>query len=182
MSISLLARIPGPVKLGVPLAAALLVAACGSSSPAASSGSTPTSSASGSTAGGSSTETVVTTTSGSVGNYLVSGSGRALYMWVKDTKDKSACYGACAGAWPPVIATGKVVAEGGAKTSELGTTTRTDGTKQVTYDGWPLYYYVGDSGKGTITGQGSDGFGAKWWLLAPSGAEITTTATTSSGY
>jgi predicted lipoprotein with Yx(FWY)xxD motif len=104
-------------------------------------------------------------------------------MWVKDTKDKSVCYGACAGAWPPVTATGKVVAEGGAKASELGTTTRTDGTKQVTYDGWPLYYYVGDSGSGTTTGQGSDGFGAKWWLLAPSGAEITTTGTSgSSGY
>jgi predicted lipoprotein with Yx(FWY)xxD motif len=190
MSISLLSRIPGPVKLGVPLAAALLVAACSSSSssPAAQSGSTPTgsassastasggSTASGSAASGSTSETVITTTSGSVGQYLVGGSGRALYMWVKDSKGKSVCYGQCAGAWPPVVATGKVVAEGGAKASELGTITRTDGTKQVTYNGWPLYYFVGDPGAGTTKGEGSDGFGAKWWLLTPSGSEITSAA------
>lgn len=177
MNISLLSRMPGPVKLGVPLAAALLVAAC--SSGGGGSTSTPSSSPSGG-AKSASADTVITTSSGSVGTYLVSGSGRALYMWVKDTKGKSACYGACAGAWPPVLATGNVVAEGGAKASELGTITRTDGTKQVTYDGWPLYYFAGDPSAGTTKGQGSDGFGAQWWLLAPSGAEITTTSSSSS--
>jgi predicted lipoprotein with Yx(FWY)xxD motif len=180
MSISLLSRMPASVKLGVPLAAGLLVAACSSGgSSAPQSGSTPSSSPGGSTASASG-DTVITTTSGSVGQYLVSGSGRAVYMWVKDSKDKSVCYGTCAGAWPPVLATGKVVAEGGAKASELGTITRTGGAKQVTYDGWPLYYFVGDTGAGTTKGQGSDGFGAKWWLLAPSGAEITTASTSPS--
>ena len=187
MSISLLSRLPGSVKLGVPLAAvALLAAACSSSgSTAAQAGSAPASSASsastagGGTANGTATDTVISTTSGSAGKYLVSGSGRALYMWVADSKDKSVCSGACAGAWPPVLATGKVVAQGGAEASELGTITRTGGAKQVTYNGWPLYYYVGDPSAGTTTGQGSDSFGAKWWLLTPSGAEITATTTSS---
>jgi hypothetical protein len=78
-----------------------------------------------------------------------------------------------------VPASGKLTASGGAKTSDLGTITRSDGSKQVTYDGHPLYFFAGDSGAGQITGQGSNGFGAKWWLVAPSGAEITGAETAS---
>ena len=109
-----------------------------------------------------------------------------MYLWVKDTGDASQCSGACAGAWPPVPATGTVTAGGSAVASDLGTITRSDGTKQVTYDGHPLYYFSGDSGAGTATGQGSDGFGAKWWLVSPSGAGVTAsvssfTASSSSG-
>ena len=85
----------------------------------------------------------------------------------------SACSGACAGAWPPVTTTGTVTASGGAKSSDLGTITRSDGTKQVTYDGHPLYFFSGDSGPGTASGQGNDGFGAKWWLVSPSGSDVT---------
>jgi hypothetical protein len=87
----------------------------------------------------------------------------------------SACTGACAGAWPPVTSTGTATASGSAKASDLGTITRSDGTKQVTYDGHPLYYFVGDSGPGMATGQGSDNFGAKWWLVAPTGSDVTGT-------
>jgi hypothetical protein len=72
-----------------------------------------------------------------------------------------------------VTATGTVTAAGGAQASDLGTITRSDGTKQVTYDGHPLYYFSGDSGSGTASGQGSDGFGAKWWLVSPSGSDVT---------
>ena len=68
---------------------------------------------------------------------------------------------------------GKVTAADGAKTADLGTITRSDGTKQVTYSGHPLYYFAGDSGPGQTNGQGSDNFGAKWWLVAPAGAKIT---------
>jgi hypothetical protein len=96
-----------------------------------------------------------------------------VYLWTKDTGDMSACSGACAGAWPPVTATGTVTASGSAKTSDLSTITRSDGTKQVTYDGHPLYYFSGDSGAGMASGQGSDGFGAKWWLVTPSGSDVT---------
>jgi predicted lipoprotein with Yx(FWY)xxD motif len=104
---------------------------------------------------------------------LTNGSGRAVYLWVKDTGDMSQCSGACAGAWPAVTTTGTVTGAGAAKPSDLGTITRSDGTKQVTYDGHPLYYFSGDSGAGTASGQGSDSFGAKWWLVAPSGGDVT---------
>ena len=161
MSNSLLARMPVPVKLGVPLAVALLAAACSSAAG---------SSASGSPASAATTGTVITTHAGSAGSFLTDGSGRAVYLWSKDTMNKSACTGACAGAWPPVPASGTLTASGGAKTSDLGTITRSDGSKQATYDGHPLYFFAGDSGPGQLTGQGNDGFGAKWWLVAPSGS------------
>jgi hypothetical protein len=72
-----------------------------------------------------------------------------------------------------VTTTGTATASGGAQSSDLGTTTRSDGTKQVTYNKHPLYYFAGDSGAGTATGQASDQFGAKWWLVAPSGSDVT---------
>jgi predicted lipoprotein with Yx(FWY)xxD motif len=171
---SLLARTPGPVKLIVPLASALLVAACGS---AAASTSTPAGSAAGSSASASTTGTVITTQAGSAGAFLTTASGRTVYLWAKDGMNMSDCSGACASAWPPVPATGTLTAAGSAKASDLGTITRSDGTKQVTYDGHPLYYFVGDSAAGQTNGQGSDNFGAKWWLVAPSGAQITGTDT-----
>src|ERR1700677_4148501 len=165
---SLLARMPLPVKLGIPLGSALLAAACSSAAAA------PASSApgAGSPAREWATGTVITTEAGSAGAFLTSGSGRTVYLWAKDGMNMSACSGACAAAWPPVPATGKLTATGGAKASDLGRITRSDGTKQVTYDGHPLYYFVGDSSPDQTTGQGSDPFGAKWWLVAPSGAEI----------
>jgi len=174
---SLLARMPMPVKLGIPVASALLATACSSaaaSSPASSPSSAP---AAGSSASASTTGTVITTQAGSAGAFLTAGSGRAVYLWAKDGMNMSACSGACAAAWPPVPATGKLTATGGAKASDLGTITRSDGTKQVTYDGHPLYYFVGDSAAGQTNGQGSDNFGAKWWLVASSGAKITASGT-----
>ena len=161
---SLLARVPVPVKLGVPVAAGLLAAACGS---------TGGSQAAGTPASGPAGATVIAAHAGSAAAFLTNGSGRAIYLWAADGMNKSACAGACAGAWPPVTATGKVTAAGGAKAADLGTITRSDGSRQVTYDGHPLYYFAGDSGPGQTNGQGNDGFGAKWWLVAPSGTKIT---------
>ena len=169
MGKSFLARVPFPVKLGVPVASGLLAAACGSAA-ATSAGSAP---ASGGPSNVSTTGTVIESHAGSGGAFLTDGSGRAVYLWAKDGMNMSACSGACAAAWPPVPATGKLTATGGAKASDLGTITRSDGTKQATYDGHPLYYFVGDSAAGQTNGQGSDNFGAKWWLVASSGAEIT---------
>ena len=182
MGKSKFSRVSGRAKLAVgvggALGAAVLVAACGSSASsstgatgAAASGTPAGASSSSSGAASASGGTVIETASSSAGTFLVSGSGRAVYLWSKDTGDMSNCTGACAGAWPPV--TGSATASGGAKASDLGTITRSDGTKQVTYDGHPLYYFSGDSGPGTATGQGSDGFGAKWWLVAPSGSDVT---------
>lgn len=177
MSNSLLARVPVPVKLGLPLAAAaLVVTACSSSggSKSSSSAAAPaTSSASSSSAGASAGGTVIKTSSGSAGTFLTDASGRALYLWAADGMNKSNCDGACASAWPPLTATGTPTAAGGASAADLGTIARSDGSKQVTYNGHPLYHFVGDSGPGQVTGQGSDNFGAKWWLVAPSGAKIT---------
>ena len=170
---SLLARMPVSVKLAIPLASALLAAAC-SSAATASPGSAP---AAGSSGSSSATGTVITTQAGSAGTFLTTGSGRTVYLWAKDGMNMSACSGACAAAWPPVPATGVLTAAGGVQMSDLGTITRAGGIKQVTYDGHPLYYFVGDSAAGQTNGQGSDNFGAKWWLVAPSGAKITSSDT-----
>ena len=164
--------------VGGALAAAATVAAC--SSAGSSTATAPAASAS--PAGGSSSSagaaasgggTVITTAKSSAGTVLTNGSGKAVYLWVKDTGDMSNCNGACAGAWPPVTTTGTPTAAGSAKASDIGTITRSDGTKQVTYDGHPLYYFSGDSGAGSATGQGSDSFGAKWWLVTPAGSDVT---------
>jgi predicted lipoprotein with Yx(FWY)xxD motif len=176
-------RMPAPARMaagvGGAVAAALLVAACsgGSSSTAAAPASsspagTPSSSAAPSSSAGGSSSAVIATASSSAGTFLTDG-GRAVYLWMKDSNGMSACSGACAGAWPPVTATGTVTASGGAKASDLGTITRSDGTKQVTYDGHPLYFFAGDSSAGMASGQGSDSFGAKWWLVSPAGGDVT---------
>jgi predicted lipoprotein with Yx(FWY)xxD motif len=163
------------VGVGGAVAAAATVAAC--SSAASSTAAAPASSSStgaGASAGG----TVITTAKSSAGTVLTNGSGKAVYLWAKDTGDMSNCNGACAGAWPPVTTTGTATAAGGATASDIGTITRSDGTKQVTYDGHPLYYFAGDSGAGMASGQGSDGFGAKWWLVAPTGSDVTASVST----
>jgi predicted lipoprotein with Yx(FWY)xxD motif len=169
MNMSLLGRLPMPVKLGVPVAAGLLAAACGTAA-----GSTTGSTAAGTPASsGSTTATVIESHNGSAAPFLTNSSGRAVYLWAADSMNKSMCSGACAQAWPPVTSKGQVTAANGAKAADLGTITRSDGTKQVTYLGHPLYYFAGDSGPGQTNGQGSDSFGAKWWLVAPAGSKIT---------
>jgi predicted lipoprotein with Yx(FWY)xxD motif len=122
---------------------------------------------------------VITTKTSSGGSFLTNSAGRAVYLFMADSSGKSACNGACAAAWPPVIAASQPTAAGSAQATDLGTITRSDGTKQVTYDGHPLYYFVGDTGPGMDKGQGVDGFGAKWWLVAPTGSSITTAVTIS---
>jgi predicted lipoprotein with Yx(FWY)xxD motif len=121
----------------------------------------------------------ISTAKGAHGSYLVGPSGRALYLWVADTSGKSSCSGACAKVWPPLLAKSAPTASGGVAASDIGATTRSDGAKQVTYKGHPLYYFSADSGMGMTTGQGNDGFGAKWWLVAPSGTAITAGAASS---
>src|SRR5438105_1685833 len=77
-------------------------------------------------------------------------------------------------AWPPVNASGAPHATGGASPALLGTTRRKDGTTQVTYAGHPLYYFIADKKPGDMNGQGISQFGAKWYVLAPSGKKIDT--------
>jgi predicted lipoprotein with Yx(FWY)xxD motif len=163
---------------------AMVVAGCGSassstSSPAAAAPAATSSTSASTQSSGSSGSSeasgpeAVGTSKGSVGTYLTADEGRSVYLWVADSGGKSACSGTCARYWPPVETKGKPKAEDGVNAALLGTVTRSDGSEQVTYKGHPLYYYLLDKSKGQTTGQGNDGFGAKWWLVAPSGEAIT---------
>ena len=109
------------------------------------------------------------------GQVLVDGQGRALYLFAADKTTESTCYDACAAAWPPQLADkGTTVgAMHGATGSLTGTTTRKDGTLQVTYNGHPLYYFTGDKNPGEITCQAVVNFGAAWYVVDPNGNAIT---------
>ncbi len=144
------------------LAGVLGVAACGSAGAPAGTG---TSAGSGGT--------VVRSGAGSAGAYLTDGAGRTVYLWEGGSKSRSACSGGCAAAWPPVITHAAPTAQGAARMADLGTLTRADSTVQVTYAGHPLYYYSGDTAPGQTNGQGSNGFGSKWWLVTPAGTALT---------
>jgi predicted lipoprotein with Yx(FWY)xxD motif len=106
------------------------------------------------------------------GKVLVDSHGRSLYLFEKDKSTASTCYGACASVWPPLTVSGKPSAGAGVATAQLGTTKRTDGQTEVTYNGHPLYYYVSDTAPGQITGEGLNQFGAVWDLVAPTGKKI----------
>jgi predicted lipoprotein with Yx(FWY)xxD motif len=173
-------------------AAALVIAGCGGSSYSstkssnASSTTTATPASSGGNAYGapaattaakpatatSTSHATVNTAKGSTGTMLVDSKGRALYLWVADTGAKSVCNGECAEDWPPLTVKGKPTAGGSVKRSLLGTTKRSDGTLEVTYAGHPLYRFAGDTSPGQANGQGSDGFGAKWWVVGAGGKAI----------
>jgi predicted lipoprotein with Yx(FWY)xxD motif len=107
-----------------------------------------------------------------LGQILVDGNGRTLYLVEAYTNGSSTCDATCAQAWPPLIAKGPVTADNGAKASELGSTTRQDGAAQITYHGHPLYNFSGGAKAGDTTGQGSHAFGADRYVVAPSGDKI----------
>ncbi|QMU97620.1 hypothetical protein FVO59_10620 [Microbacterium esteraromaticum] len=106
----------------------------------------------------------------SLGEVVVDGEGMTLYMFDKDTQggDTSACTGACLQNWPPLIAAGDEP-EGDGVTGELATIETADGEKQVTLNGWPLYYFAGDSAAGDVKGQGVQDV---WWVLSPAGERM----------
>jgi predicted lipoprotein with Yx(FWY)xxD motif len=117
------------------------------------------------------TATVSTAKTG-LGKIIVNSRGRTLYLFEKDKRNRSACSGACASYWPPLLAHGKPIAAGGAKQALIGTIKRANGTRQVTYAGHPVYTYVLDTKRGQTTGEGSTLFGAGWDALTPSGKKI----------
>jgi len=178
----------GLATLVVVLAGTLILAGCGSSD-SGSNYSSSSSSDSGSSAGktsygygsqanttsnGSSTAssgaaTVSAADAGKLGKVLVDGNGMTLYYFEKDSNGKSTCDGACAQAWPPLTTDAAPVAENGAMAGKLGTTARSDGSTQVTYAGWPLYLYAGDTAPGQANGNNIDQFGAEWYALNTNG-------------
>ena len=102
---------------------------------------------------------------GPKGSYVADAKGMALYLFTKDTGGVSACYDACAATWPPLLASGAAaVTAGDGVAGAIGTTDRKDGTKQVTYNGAPLYYFAADAKAGDIAGEG---VGGVWFLVAP---------------
>ena len=114
----------------------------------------------------------MSTKTSSLGTFLVDGQGRTLYLWDADHGPKSTCSAACAQAWPPLTTTGTPKASGAVKSSLLGTATRADGSREVTYAGHPLYTYAGDTQPGQTTGEGSNSFGAPWWIVTTAGRAL----------
>ncbi|MDX3327363.1 MULTISPECIES: hypothetical protein [Streptomyces] len=119
---------------------------------------------------------------GTLGKMLVDEKGRTLYLFDKDTKDKSKCNDDCATAWPPFTVKSTPTAGKGLKKDLLKTTKRDDGSEQVTYNGHPLYRFADDQKAGDTNGQGVDAFGAKWYVVDPDGKKITTAPKTNGGY
>jgi predicted lipoprotein with Yx(FWY)xxD motif len=161
-------------------AAAFLLAACGGSGTSAyglpatpSSGGQNTGAATppGSASGSPAMATISARTS-SLGQILVDGSGRTLYLFEADKGNTSTCYDSCAGVWPPLTSTTAPVAGPGVAQSLLATTTRNDGSQEIVYNGHPLYYFVSDKQPGDARGQGLSSFGADWYVLSPAGTKI----------
>ena len=114
-----------------------------------------------------------------LGKILDNGQGRTLYLFQADTGTTSNCSGACATEWPPLTSTKPTVGKG-ASASMIGTTKRSDGKTQVTYNGHPLYTFAGDNSPGDTSGQGVNAFGGLWYALSPAGQQVTTGSSTGS--
>lgn len=106
------------------------------------------------------------------GRFLTDADGMSLYLFEADSESTSTCYDDCAAAWPPLLTEGMPAADGQVDASKLSTTERKDGSTQVTYGGWPLYYFVKDQAPGDTQGQDVEGFGAEWYLVAPDGEKF----------
>lgn len=121
---------------------------------------------------------IETKQSATYGTYLVDESGRPLYLFKADKQAQepgqaeSACYDECAKAWPPLLTSDTPRTGGQAQADLVSTVARKDGSRQVAYNGWPLYRYVKDVGPEDVTGQDVDDFGAEWYLVTPSGEEV----------
>lgn len=124
------------------------------------------------TTGSGSTAVKVNLASSKLGRILVDGNGRTLYLFQADKSSASTCNGACASAWPPLTTSSAPLAGSGIAAAKLGTTKRADGTNEVTFNGHPLYYYVGDNAPGQTTGQALVAFGAEWDVLSGAGNKI----------
>jgi predicted lipoprotein with Yx(FWY)xxD motif len=186
----------GLLKLATAGAAAIagiatigLLAACGSNSPSSSNAataaaSTPASSASATASPAAATgSAVLKTEHTSLGTVLTNGQGMTVYWFAADHGTTSACSGACAAAWPPVIGM-PTAAAGVSLTGSLGTITRSDGAKQATYNGHPLYTFKADTAPGQVNGNAVSGFGAKWYAItigAAAGGSTTPSSTASKG-
>lgn len=151
----------------------LVAAGCGSSAnKTTTTASTPASSSAAPT---SSAVTISTRNVSGLGTVLVNAQGKTLYIFRPDKATKVTCTGSCASVWPPVkLSSGaKPAGSGGVKDSMLSSDPDPTGGRVVTYNGWPLYTYVTDSGPGSARGQGIALNGGLWYVMSPSGQPIT---------
>jgi predicted lipoprotein with Yx(FWY)xxD motif len=115
-----------------------------------------------------STGTTIIAAGSQFGTILYDDSGQAIYLFDREGSTRPECYDDCARAWPPVLTDGKPRAKGRIQDDLLGTTGRTDGSTQVTYDGHPLYFYA-DEGKYEVLCHDIEGFGGTWLAIQPDG-------------
>jgi predicted lipoprotein with Yx(FWY)xxD motif len=155
------------------LLAALAVAGCGGGGKSSVSSGPPKTAS-----GGAAT---VGVSNAGLGNILVNSKGRTLYLFNRDSGTMSECNGACAVNWPPLQAAGKPTIGSGAKASLISTSTRSDGVRQVTYNGHPLYLFKGDNQPGDTNGEGLNAFGGSWFALSPAGNQVSAPAASSGG-
>lgn len=124
-------------------------------------------------AGSSKSNATVSLRSTKLGAILVNSNGRTLYVFGKDRNGKSACAGACARFWPPLVAHGKPTVGKGLKASLVRVVRRSDGKLQVSYNRHPLYTFSLDKKAGQTNGQGYSAFGARWWTVSAKGTAVT---------
>jgi predicted lipoprotein with Yx(FWY)xxD motif len=156
---------PKRIVMGAALAIALVAAGVAAAA-------VVTHQSSSSLAAGKATAGRVTLHQTKLGKVLAAGSGRTLYLFMKDKKGRSACYGACAGYWPPLMKKSALRAGTGVKANLLGTTKRKNGKQQVTYKGHPVYLFSLDGGVGQVSGQGLNIYGGKWYVVSAAGNAI----------
>ena len=113
--------------------------------------------------------TVAVTEGDTLGEFLVNAEGMTLYLFTNDSENTSNCYDGCAASWPPLLTNGEPEAGDGVDATLLGTTERTDGTTQVTYNGLPLYFFASDQSAGDTTGQE---VGGAWYVVSPEGEAV----------
>jgi predicted lipoprotein with Yx(FWY)xxD motif len=168
----------GLIALACALAAMAAIAGCGSSSSSSSSAattSTPAGTAQTTAAAPAGAGVVVTTgTVHGLGPILVDAQGKTLYAFVPDNRSKVSCVSSCALVWPPLklSAGAQPTAAGAVKPSLLSSLPNPEGGRVVTYGGWPLYGYAGDTGPGTAKGQGLNLNGGLWYVIGASGQLI----------
>jgi predicted lipoprotein with Yx(FWY)xxD motif len=172
----------------LPLAAPVVIAAlagCGSSGNDATAATTASSPSAAAAAKG----RALAVRSTSLGKVVVDAKGRTLYAFGHDLKNKSRCSGACATNWPPALSPAKPKVGAGISKAKLRVIKRSDGGRQLSYAGHPLYRYIGDSKAGDVNGQGLNFFGGVWNVMSPAGKVVTkapqsqsTTPSTGGGY
>ena len=156
---------PSPSAAASPSAATVEPSATDSPSPSASDEATPSASAS----GGDDDETTVMVAESDLGEILVDGEGRTLYLFTPDEAGEPTCYEACAQAWPPLLVDGEVEVGEGLDDDDFSTAERTDGGQQVKVGDWPLYYFANDEQPGDTNGQGLNDV---WFVVSPEGEAI----------